>query len=508
MADLALEKKILSLSKDYTFNETVGSFLLLLSSCMEDFQNQEFAKTHEIHEDILAIKKEIYNQTCALKLTLTDSAIKASALEDTFETRKKLTSIYENIYHYYSQWNIISSLVSDEIAIRKYGEKHNDEKKLDLARFYSDCMEFMKTAQDLSQYKHHMGQIFKCVPLKMARNKYFDLVYKSLETAFGGESEESVSVSIDTFRKTFATEKEPDYGKYFPDVAEALKEKAEVVPNSLSDDELDMLYSDLNVIFETLTDIEDYFQETFSALGSLIILYYQDFNVEDLTADNFGYKDVYNKVCEIIENPSDNLFNERVIEMIEEYIEPIIDKANALNAEELKLLEKVKDFDQVSEELSSSLAVEGFVRAIFYSNINDDLFDFSFDEEAPPASEEYKKQIFGKFIDDMREYFSTMPQTKRKASMQMLLSSLPIAFDIHEFMAYIQNGIDSVSSNEELLLIVDKIGTVFVDNGFNYDGNAGQEHHHHDEDCSCGHDHNEHHHHDDNCSCGHEHHHH
>ena len=34
---------------------------------------------------------------------------------------------------------------------------------------------------------------------------------------------------------------------------------------------------------------------------------------------------------------------------------------------------------------------------------------------------------------------------------------------------------------------------------------CGHEHHHHDEECGCGH---EHHHHDEECGCGHEHHHH
>ena len=109
----------------------------------------------------------------------------------------------------------------------------------------------------------------------------------------------------------------------------------------------------------------------------------------------------------------------------------------------------------------------------------------------------------------MKTYFASIPMTVRKSAMQMLLSSLPLAMDVEGLMDYIKTGIDTASSFEESILIIDKAGAVFNDNGFEYkteefedEDECGCGHHHHDHECGCGHEH----HHDHNCNCGHDHH--
>jgi hypothetical protein len=331
MVNLEMEKSITSLSTEYIFNEAKGSLLLLLLSCIEDLEENSLSKTHEIHPDILNLKKHIHSATISLKGALGDKEIKLAALEDSLGLKKQIVAIYENIYRYYAQWNIISSPISDEVALRKYKEQNNTDKKIELSMFYTDCIDFIQSATSISQQKNFMGQLFKCVPFKMARDKYFQLVTESLVLAFGGESEESITTSLTTFKNTCAPDKSPNYGKYFPTIAKCLSDKMSIKPSSLSDEELDELYTDMNSLFENLSEIEDYCQEILNAIDSLIILFYLNFTLEDLTEENFGYADVYHKVCEILKNPEDNVFNETVKNLLEEYIEPIIDNANDIN---------------------------------------------------------------------------------------------------------------------------------------------------------------------------------
>ncbi|HCT64845.1 MAG TPA: hypothetical protein DIC60_06225 [Lachnospiraceae bacterium] len=506
MVNLEMEKSITSLSTEYIFNEAKGSLLLLLLSCIEDLEENSLSKTHEIHPDILNLKKHIHRATISLKEALGDKEIKLAALEDSFGLKKQIIAIYENIYRYYAQWNIISSIISDEVALRKYKEQNNTDKKIELSMFYTDCIDFIQSATSISQQKNFMGQLFKCVPFKMARDKYFQLVTESLVLAFGGESEESITTSLTTFKNTCAPDKSPNYGKYFPTIAKCLSDKMSIKPSSLSDEELDELYTDMNSLFENLSEIEDYCQEILNAIDSLIILFYLNFTLEDLTEENFGYADVYHKVCEILKNPEDNVFNETVKNLLEEYIEPIIDNANDINKKEMKLLEKITDFSDLSEDMSKTLATDGFVRATFYDDINEAIFNFNLDPDAPPASEDFKNIAFNNFIEFMKEYFSALPLSVRKSSMLMLLGSLPIAMDIHTLLDYIKDAIDNAQTFEHGLLIIDKAGATFTDNGFNFRTEDDEDKHHiHDEDCGCGHDH---HHHDENCGCGHDHHHH
>ena len=86
--------------------------------------------------------------------------------------------------------------------------------------------------------------------------------------------------------------------------------------------------------------------------------------------------------------------------------------------------------------------------------------------------------------------------------MQNLTGALPPIYSVHDVMDMMMEAIDKASSEEQKVLIVDKVGMVFNDNGWQ----SITEGHVHDEDCGCGHDH--HHHHDHNCGCGHDHEHH
>ena len=495
-----LENKISSISSDYIQNEATCSLLLLLLNCIEDMEENSFFNTHDIPKDIIDLKAEVKNQVAALKFSLDDNVVKASALEYAFEMRKKIISVYETVYRYYAQWNTISMSISDEIALRKYKETLPNDKKIDLSSFYSDCIDFLQSATSHSEQKNYMGQLFKCIPFKMARDKYYDLLYKSLDNAFANESSTAIALSLDAFKNTFAVETSPNYGIYFPEIASAMKDKKEIKAPSLSDDELDELYSDMNLIFESLTDIEDFCQETFSSIGSLIILYYLDFSLDDLSQKDFRHKDMYNKVCEMIANSNEAMFIETIKPLLEENIEYLLDKKNELNKSECKLLDKIKDMSSLSDDLNKILATDSFIRSIFYADINEEIFDFNINSNSAPADEEYRKKAITDFIEYVQEYFGSLPLVFKKSSMQMLLSSLPISMDIYGLMDYIKEGIDSSSNLEQQLLIIDKVGTTFDNNGFTSINNLS--HHEHSDDCECGHNH---HHHDD-CECGHSHH--
>ena len=85
--------------------------------------------------------------------------------------------------------------------------------------------------------------------------------------------------------------------------------------------------------------------------------------------------------------------------------------------------------------------------------------------------------------------------------MQNLTGALPPVYTVHDVMDMLMEAIDKATSEEQKVLIVDKVGMVFNENGWqsiteDYDDDCGcgHDHHHHDHDCSCGHDHDHHHH--------------
>lgn len=517
MEHTALEENIRNLSADYIYEEAVGSLLLLLMSAMEDEEKGRQPLPFEIHSDILAIKDEIRKYLFSLEDLLEGSQEQRSAaLENCAQLKEKLLSIYETVYSYFSQWNIFSTLVSDQVALRKYAEEETDAEKIDWSLFFADCHAFMESGESLLDQKNAMGQILKCLPLHMAREKYYDLLRQSLAAAFAGESKEMISRALAAFEGFCCPETNPLYGKYFGEIAAWLGEKRLLQPHKLEDEPLQQYYEDLKLMLESLQDIEEYFSCILHDLNSLILLFYLTYSFSDLTEKDSTYADLYHTVCEFLDGELDETAKEAYLdtlnERLEQAVEPVIDRANEIGKKEFELMQKVSTFADFDEDTRKVLMTEDFIRQCFFGDLNDELFQFHLPEDLPPASEEEKKALFDDFIQKTRNSLETLPVQTRKLSMQTLIGALPPVFTVHEVMDQVMEAIDKASSLEQKMLIVDKIGMVFQDNHYQ-SLTDGSDHEHHDH-CGCGHDHHhehghphEHEHHHD-CGCGHDHDHH
>ena len=69
--------------------------------------------------------------------------------------------------------------VNDETAVRKYKEQHLSHKKVEFDMFYRDCINFLTASENISELRKYTAQLLKCMPMRMARAKFFDIdVYK------------------------------------------------------------------------------------------------------------------------------------------------------------------------------------------------------------------------------------------------------------------------------------------------------------------------------------------
>ena len=110
MQTTALEEKIKQLSADYIYEQAVGSLLLMLMSAMEDVEKGDAPLPYTIHEDLLAIKKDIRSYLLSLEDILEgEQEDRAAALEACMAKKEELLSIYETVYSYFSQWNLYST---------------------------------------------------------------------------------------------------------------------------------------------------------------------------------------------------------------------------------------------------------------------------------------------------------------------------------------------------------------------------------------------------------------
>lgn len=520
MQQTALEDKIQNLAAEYIYEQAVGSLLLLLMSAMEDAEKGEQPLPYPIDADILALKKEVQNALLSLKDTLDAPTAQREAVYTACATSKaKLIAIYETIYSYCSQWNLYSTLVGDQVALRKYKEEEIDLQKMDFSLFFADCHAFMADTHSEEEQKANIGHILKCIPLRMARNKYYDIVCKSLDAAFAQQSREYIIHALKIFENFCCPRNMPDYGTYFPELAKWSKEHLEKMPQDLSDDELSALYEDMQKIYEQMGEIEEYFSCILHDIHSLMMLHFLTYSFADLTEKDTSYADLYETVCAFLTNEMDALekdaYLDTINERLERAVEPNIDKANEIEKEERSYLQKVADFHALSEDTKKILVTQDIMREYFFADLDEEIFrEPNFDNETP-ASEMERKALITEFIERIKVGLEAMPAPLRKLAMQQLMGALVPIYTPKEVMELLQDAVDNAATLEQKILIVNKIGTIFDALGYvsisqtayhHDDCGCGQDHHDHHDHCSCGHDHTHHDHHA--CSCGHDHAHH
>lgn len=500
-----LENKVSTLSASYIYQQAVGSLLLTLMSAMEDAQKGTYGLPYEVPEEVLQIKKKTQEYLLALEELLDgDDSARIAAFEECSALKKRLLAIYETIYSYISQWNAVFTLVNDQIALRKYKEEKISEKQIDWSLFFADCHAFMEEQEEPLAQQNAISQLLKCIPLRMTRERYYDDLRLILENAFADKSRELIETTLRAFLAFCAPQENSDYGKYFPEAAQWIGQKRMSLPHNLSDDELAALYDEMQDFIGKIQEMEEYFSCIFHDLNSLILLFYLTYRFEDLTEDNAAYADLYHTVCAFLRDEltltEKAAYLDTIMEQLENAVEPVIDKANAIGREEYDLLQKAGSFEDFSEDTAKLLLTEDFIRTCYFDDLSDAVFIPEISPDLKPATAEERKALIEAFLAKIRSNLDTLPVQTRKIIMQHLLGALPPLCSAKEVMDNLMEAIDTAVTEEQKALIVDKIGGVFAENGHHSITDADFE----EDECGCGHDHHhEHHHHEHE----HEHHH-
>ena len=516
----AVEKKLCDLGAEYVYEQAVGSLLLLLMSVMEDQEKGEQFLPYAIHADILENKQKIRQYILQLRDILedTDENRREAAMQECMVQKQKLMQMYECIRCYMEQKQVLTVLAEDEMALRKYREENINTHDLDWSLFFADCHSFLESAESPMQQREYMGDLLRALPMRMARQKYYDLIAQNLKTAFQGESKAEIEKGLQMFYGICCPKAIATYGKYFPEVAQWLGEKQMVLPHKMSDETLASYLEELSFMEDSIAEIREYFSCILHDWNSLILLFFLTFGFADLTERDSNYADLYETVCEYLDHTLSDVeqeaYQEELFERLEQAIEPNIDRANAIRKEQHSYMKQIKDPMTLEEDTKKILVTQSLIEEYFFGDLEDE-WQKQDDSQEEPATQQEINQTVETFIEQMRAHLETLPTQNRKLIMQLILGVIPPAYSVEEFMDMVQEAIDLTVGEEQKALIVNKIGTVFDNSDYtpivsdphhHHDGcDCGHEHHHHHDSCDCGH---EHHHHHDGCDCGHEHHHH
>lgn len=478
-----LEEKIQNLSTQLIEQKVVACFLLLLNNALEKQEEIHY----EIHEDILALQNKVHHYVLDLESILEKKETRLAALEDCIQLKKDILFVYETIYQYISLWNLYSIKINNEFNIRKF-KKDNffQEENIDWNAFYIDCVGFLKEAPNELEQRVRMSDIIKCLPFQMARAKYYNILEKNMDSIFQSEPEEIIERSLNIFAYSIIPEKNKNFGKYFPDIANWLLAHKDSTPKEYNDEQLEAEYEDFDTIFNELSAIKDMLSSLLDDTNSLLILFYIGYSFTELTEKNVAYADYYHTVCEmpVFSELEKEAYWERLKTSLENEIEAVLDKAKEINEKQIKYLQKVNDFSEFGEDTRKILWTEDFVRKCYFSNLDEDLLQFDVPEDAEEAPQECRKNKIHQFIEEVKTYLGTLAVADRKITMQILLGLFPLNFTVDELLSMVKTTLDNTT---EKVLILDRIGAVMSSYGYGQEEEEHHHHHHHHDHCNCTH---------------------
>lgn len=340
-----------------------------------------------------------------------------------------------------------------------------------------------------------LSNIMASLPIRMTKNKFFDYVAKGME------------ILIANLPPAFAKA-----------CSDRLKDMFYVPVDSIKDD-FPMMYEKISAVYAmdtssaTKEDLESYIAdvdenvEALQSIYALLSIYYNDVNYM-LILSNFAVdedylfdgemliKDFYYSIVDFIGNKDQELAY-TVFEQVSDEIENRFENSKPLEDEINKLVDEITDWQNISDELKTTIAVNNAVSTGFYKELEEEIM-------TPKNSKE--EYTIKELADDVNNYISQVsseiPKTKEKFLKQKFLKNLPCPMTEEEFTDYAAYSLDGV--NDKLVSLV-AYGNIFEITDTAEEAEHHNHQHNHDHNCSCGHDHNHQHNHDHNCNCGHHH---
>ena len=300
------------------------------------------------------------------------------------------------------------------------------------------------------------------------------------------------------------------------------------VPVDSIKEDFPMMYEKISAVYAldteaaTKEDFESYIAdvddnvEALQSIYSLLSIYYNDVNYllilsnfaidEDyLFQDEMLIRDFYYSVVDYIENKDDELADTVFLQVSNE-IESRFEDSKPLEEEINNLMDEVTDWENLSDELKTTISVNNAVSNRFYRELEEEIMTPQ-DLDKEYTTEELANDVNTYIADVCAE----LPKTKEKFLKQKFLKNIPCPMTQEEFVDYATYSLDGV--NDKLVSLV-AYGNIFEivdalekqEHEHSDSCGCGHEHHHeHGHDCGCGHEH--HHEHSHDCGCGHEHHH-
>ncbi|WP_425448193.1 hypothetical protein [Dethiothermospora halolimnae] len=412
---------------------------------LEDRLSEEYDDIINLYKDIEIIGKDIFN-------ILKDQGDNKIEEKHVFELREKAHKLLLGMSGYITEIAYINEIANGVLEKEKFNKSYNNMvQNIDLKKFYDNVYKFL--TEDMNTLHIKAMEIVRVVPMKIAKQKYYDIIKTAIKKSLGNSSETKTDRLIKRYKSIFNGTMEIEYGQGFDFYFRKTHEFKQFDFKTASIDEVEKVYNDTTKILVEMNDITEMIREIGLIINRIIIILF--------SIDKISNKK--EQVINIIEIYNDDKRQRELSKLLKEGFKEVNEEFTKDNINLEKIIGVYIDKDRnIDEDINKELMVTKEYLAYLNDNYLEDI-DLLIDKEGEIATQDYLEQS----VDNLTQYINRnikgMSNKQRKVRMRRLLYLTDFPFEKPEdFFNYLKNSIENNSSKDDIILSINKVASVMA----------------------------------------------
>lgn len=452
MDNIELKENILSINKKQLEKVKEASYLNLFHSILgvkkllKDGINRN---SFRFAEEIDIFNNYVERVINSAILSMDENRDVKKSLEGLKEIREELYEIHSILEGYTISISYIGELI-DEYGIKLLTKKDNtrnpyDNKKVeDLINRINRILD--DNRPNHTNYIYIISEIISILPMRLAKENYYNIVKKSLVRNLSSYNKSQVHVQIDDYKKQFDSSGRDGYGTKFDYYFTEIQSLSKIDLGSQSLEDLSSLINKNIEIREEINDLKNlsFILGLISNMNIVISLLDHIENSQEIRDLGQEWKEVL-KSKSIGDLEDFILIIKEKIEGLEEGILKDLDRFQSLN------IEAARRDDLSCGELDGDLQYTQTVLT-YYNDSQFADWNILFPQDLETINQEYLEQLVESLIQYINRSTKNMDNIERRTRMRKLLSIIELPFkDIGDFINYIKYALDSrILAEEEI----------------------------------------------------------
>lgn len=444
------KKIVTDINRDKDLDITVPRYLELLDSqynlystvklCLNFYTIREMLDEATTVEDFRADYDKVASlliKAFSQEEPIDDKDIEViDSLRDSVEYKMKILTSYTDGFEIYEY--ILNRL---EAGIKGTAEE------VDIELLSNKMFQYVFSENDTVVVNSKLQILMSQLPVRMTKNKFYDVVANTLSIYKGGEVS-SVNDFVDMLKTAVLMTKPDGFESEYPDLYDIYKRLEETDYKSLDEGAFDRLVMDVNQGAEYITQQVSFymlFQEVINDTYAILLTT----KGKESNMDNDSAK----AAIKIIDTCINRFSEDSAMELMDAFMS--LEGAQENVSENVMILETVLDdvalkSESMDEEIVSHIKKLRTVEKLVSSSLFIDL-DKSIQGESQVADSEYIGKLKDEVTNAFAEYFKDKSMIVNRSIMCKILASMPIFLDTQqEIKNYFDYVLENCKNDSEL----------------------------------------------------------